>query len=81
MSSITLKDVPEDVHAALKKEAAAHGRSLNREIIQRLRVSLVKERRPGVEEVLARAAKHHLRTKGVFLTDEELEAAIEDGRR
>ncbi|KAA0252891.1 Arc family DNA-binding protein [Acidobacteria bacterium ACD] len=80
MPSITLKDVPDDVHAALKAEAAAHGRSLNREIIQRLRLSLVKERRPRVDEILARAARHHRRMRGVHLTDEELEAAIESGR-
>ena len=36
MSSITLKDIPEDLHAQLKSEAQANFRSLNQEALARL---------------------------------------------
>ena len=36
MSSITLKDIPEDLHAQLKSEAEANFRSLNQEALARL---------------------------------------------
>ena len=40
MATITLKDVPDDVHAQLKVEAEANFRSLNQEAIARLQRSL-----------------------------------------
>ena len=40
MPTITLKDIPEDVHAQLKREAAANLRSLNQEALWRLQQSL-----------------------------------------
>lgn len=39
MASITLKDIPEDVHAQLKAEADANLRSLNQEAIIRIQRS------------------------------------------
>ena len=36
MASITLKDLPDDIHAQLKAEAEANFRSLNQEAIARL---------------------------------------------
>ena len=39
MPSLTIRDIPEELHARLKAEAAAHGRSLNKEILLRLKVS------------------------------------------
>jgi plasmid stability protein len=35
--SITLKDLPRDLHRALKARAKAHHRSLNREVVATLR--------------------------------------------
>lgn len=57
MANITLKDVPEDLHARLKEAAVAEGRSLNKEILVRLKLSTMLERRPPVTEILASAAK------------------------
>jgi plasmid stability protein len=37
MAAITLKNIPPDLHRALKKRAEEHHRSLNREIIATLR--------------------------------------------
>jgi plasmid stability protein len=40
MASITLKDIPEDLHAVLKSEADANFRSLEHEVLARLQRSL-----------------------------------------
>ena len=61
MPTITVKDIPEDLHAKLKEAAAAEGRSLNKEIILRLKISTMQERRPNVKELLARA--EHIRSQ------------------
>ena len=39
MASITLKDIPEDLHAQLKREAAANFRSLSQEAMARIQRS------------------------------------------
>lgn len=39
MASITLKDIPEDLHAQLKTEAVANFRSLSQEIMARIQRS------------------------------------------
>ena len=48
MASLTLRNIPEDLHRKLKAEAAAHGRTLREEIILRLRESLVLSRAEGL---------------------------------
>lgn len=80
MPNITLKDVPEDVHAALKAQAAAHGRSLNREVILRLKLSVARERGAEPAVVIERARRLQRRMKGVFVDDAFLEAAKREGR-
>lgn len=52
MPSVQVKDVPEDVHAVLRRRAAEAGQSLQ----EYLRARLVEEaRRPTVEEILTRS--------------------------
>lgn len=41
MRSLTLKNVPDDLHARLKASAESNRRSLNREILARLEAQLV----------------------------------------
>ena len=53
MPSLTIRDIPEDLHAKLKADAAAHGRSLNKEILLRLSVSLAR-RQPSVDAIVDR---------------------------
>jgi hypothetical protein len=36
MASITIKDIPQDIHGQLKREAEANFRSLNQEVLARL---------------------------------------------
>jgi len=40
MKTITLKDIPPDVHAALKERAGRNGRSLNKEVLACLEKSV-----------------------------------------
>lgn len=53
MPSLTIRDIPEDLHSRLKADAAAHGRSLNKEILLRLSVSLAR-RQPSVDAIVDR---------------------------
>lgn len=56
MASLTLKNIPEDLHQSLKTQAAEHGRSLNSEAIVALRIH-VSQRPLDVDAFLARARK------------------------
>jgi antitoxin FitA len=52
MPSVQIKDVPDDVHAVLRRRAAAAGQSLQ----EYLRARLIAEaRQPTLDEVLGRA--------------------------
>ena len=76
MASIQIKDVPDDVHAALRRRAAAEGRSLQEYLLRRL---VEEARTPTLEEVLDRAGGR----AGGDLPLEEAAAAIRlyrDGR-
>ena len=55
MPSIQVKDVPEDVHAVLRRRAAAAGQSLQEYLLGRLREDA---QTPTVEEVLERIEHH-----------------------
>ncbi|MBL8111476.1 MAG: Arc family DNA-binding protein [Acidobacteria bacterium] len=78
MASVTLKDVPTDLHQALKLAAEAQGRSLNREILHRLKASVVQEA-PPVSEVLARAREARKLFKGT-VDQAALDRARQRGR-
>jgi plasmid stability protein len=45
MANLTIKNVPEPLHRALKKLAEKEGRSLNAHVIQQLELSLVEGNR------------------------------------
>ena len=79
MSTITLKNVPADMHRALKARAEAHGRSLNKEIIATLEGSL------GATQVDAAAILAQARavreSVGVYVTQKDLKALKNAGRK
>jgi len=79
MSTITIKDIPQETHRALKSRAVAHGRSLNREIIMTLESTL------HGSPINAPAIGQHARTvremMGVYLTQKDLDALKNAGRR
>lgn len=58
MASITLKDIPEEIHAQLKVEAAANFRSLSQEALARIQRSFDWDERwsspaaPAVEQLI-----------------------------
>jgi len=56
MATITLKNIPADLHRALKKRAEEHHRSLNREIIATLK-SATGETHPVDVDTLIREAR------------------------
>ncbi len=54
MPSIQVKDVPAEVHATLRKRAAAAGQSLQEYLLARL---VAEATQPTIEEVLERAGQ------------------------
>lgn len=88
MATLTIRNLPEEVHAALKERARLHRRSVNQEVIAelasmpedggdalRLKISRERmERALGEIEELRKGLSH-------FLTAEEIDAAKADGRR
>jgi len=79
MANLTVKGVPEPLVAELKKQAAAHRRSLNGEVLYRLERSLAsgsEDTRRFLREV------DRLRNEiGIHTTAEEIIAARDEGRR
>ena len=73
MPSITVRNVPDDVHRALRVRAARHGRSAEAEIRDLLEQAVKPERRVRMGDALASLGRK------LQLTDEDL-AAIEQVR-
>ena len=73
MSTIVIKNVPDDLHARLKDRAQRNRRSLTKELLTMIEHNLPP---PRVALRLPPAVK----LKGGPLTIEEIEAAIENGR-
>lgn len=78
MISITLKDIPPTVHAALKHRAKQHGRSLNKEAVACLEAA-VAPARMDVDEMLVEIRRHRAALPG-RLTDGLLRSARREGR-
>ncbi|MHB8874429.1 MAG: FitA-like ribbon-helix-helix domain-containing protein [Myxococcaceae bacterium] len=78
MPSITLKNLPGDLHRRLKDRAQQHQRSLTSEILACLR-SAVGAERVDPDELLVRARANRARVAG-RLTQKELRALKGEGR-
>ena len=79
MSTITIKDVPANMHKALKSRAKSHGRSLNKEIITTLEGALHSSR---VDTAALRERALEVReSMGVYLTQKDLDAFKDAGRK
>ena len=78
MITITLKDIPRDVHKALKHRAKQNGRSLNKEALACLE-SAVAPTRVDVQAMMAEIRQHRARLPG-RLTDDLLNDARREGR-
>ncbi|MCP4425406.1 MAG: Arc family DNA-binding protein [Chloroflexi bacterium] len=79
MPTITVKNIPEDVYARLKKQAKANRRSINNEVITLIERE-VSRYRIDPEEFIREARAIRELTADYILTDEELDRAINEGR-
>lgn len=86
MPTITLKNVPEELHRRLKERAERHHRSLNREAIRCLEEVVSEEPATPAsidpDAFLAELRRHReaLVERGVWLTEASLREAIDHGR-
>lgn len=78
MASITLKDIPSELHEKLKESAKQRRRSLNSEVIARLEQS-VEPQRVNVEELIEKARRFRS-TLTFEATDEEINVSKRQGR-
>ncbi len=78
MSTITLKNVPNDLHTALKFQAKTHGRSLNKEILCSLE-QMISSTPIDAKQIL-REAQMCREEMNVYMTQRELKAMKEEGR-
>lgn len=78
-TSITLKNVPDDIYARLREVAASHHRSINNEVIACLERILLPSRVPAAEH-LARARTLREGLKDRKFSAKDIAKAIEQGR-
>ncbi|WP_290650494.1 Arc family DNA-binding protein [Aquisalimonas sp.] len=79
MATMTLKNVPDELYERLKEAASRHRRSLNNEAIVCLEQAL--ESGPvDPKRLLAQVRKVRARGANVYVTDDDLRAARDEGR-
>ena len=87
MKTMTIRDVPDELHAALKERARRNRRSLNQQVIEDLSrlegaasgLEDEERKRRRAEELIGMVDELRSRATG-FMTAEEIDAAIEEGR-
>jgi plasmid stability protein len=80
MPNITLKNIPRDLHRALKNRAKAHHRSLNKEVIATLQIATSNTAPLDPHELIAEAREMRSKFKGQTNL-EEIQAMKIAGRR
>lgn len=79
MATLTIKNVPEELYGRLKRSAVQNRRSLNSEVIVCLEKVLGST--PIDPNILLERIRAHRKTiPGIFVTDEFLRAAKNEGR-
>jgi plasmid stability protein len=78
-TTLTLKNIPDDLYERLKAAASVHRRSLNGEAIVCLERALGTAK-ISVEERLARIARLHEELSGIEFRDEDIDAFKREGR-
>ncbi|ALD92165.1 plasmid stabilization protein [Cupriavidus gilardii CR3] len=73
MAILTIRNVPDEVHRALRMRAAVHGRSTEAEVRQILENAVMSEQRVRLGDALAEISRR------VGLTNEDF-AVLEQGR-
>lgn len=81
VATLTIKNLPDEIYAALTKSAKRNRRSINGEAIVRLEQGL-QNVEPDIEATIARIRRNReiMKEKGVWLTDEILDFAKNEGR-
>lgn len=80
MATLTIKNVPEELHKRLRENAARNRRSINSEAITCLESVLGPHRRVDPKKFLAEVDAMQERMPFVNLTEEFLRAAKNEGR-
>ena len=80
MTTITVKNLPDDLYTELKAVAKANRRSINSEIIVCIE-QRVRNKRRTVDEILEKARRLRRLTAEHPITEADLSAAKEAGRR
>lgn len=78
MATLTIKNMPGELHSQLRESARRNRRSINSEAIVQLERALAHVR-PDEDELLARARLLRERSL-IYLTDANLRAARDEGR-
>ena len=78
-TSITLKNIPDNIYASLREAANAHHRSLNGEIIACLEQTLLPQKN-NAREHLAKARELRQNLAPYSFNADDIAAAIKDGR-
>ena len=73
MSTLVIKNLPDDVHARLKAQAERNRRSVNMEVVTLIEVGTAPKRVPPV-------LSPPIKLKGGPVTPEDIEAWIAEGR-
>ena len=79
MATLTIKNVPDELYAELTRTAKRHRRSINSEAIVQLETSL-RKRDADVEAELEEIRNNRGKITGVWLTDDLLDRAKNEGR-
>ena len=79
MPAITLKNIPEDLYAKIKKSAAMNFRSINSEILFRLKSSIA-QHRPETRILLSQIRDINRRLNLPMLDDTLINKAKNEGR-
>ena len=79
MATLTIKNVPEELHKRLKENAARYRRSINSEAITCLE-TVLEGKRMDPREFMARVDARRKRMPEMYITDEFLRVAKDEGR-
>lgn len=81
MATLTLHNFPDTLHDTLKRLARAHHRSVDEEAVAVFEQALPKQpsREEVIADIIARTDAARAKMKR-FMTDEEIDAAVEEGR-
>lgn len=79
MPTLTIKNIPEDLYAQLKRHAEINRRSLNSEVILCIERA-IRSRKMSPEVYLVRARRLRAKTAQYPISDEEFNVAKREGR-